>query len=68
MQLPSIESLRCFVEAARQLNFRSAARLVGLTPAALGQRIRQLEELWETALFVRTTRQAAAAARAGAPA
>ncbi|MCB9555791.1 MAG: LysR family transcriptional regulator [Deltaproteobacteria bacterium] len=56
MQLPSIESLRCFVEAARQLNFRSAARLVGLTPAALGQRIRQLEELWETALFVRTTR------------
>lgn len=30
---------------------------MGLTPAALGQRIKQLEGLFETALFVRTTRR-----------
>jgi len=40
--LPSLESLRCFVEAARLLNFRKAARAVALTPAAFGARIRQL--------------------------
>lgn len=55
-QTPSLDSLRCFVEAARFLNFRSAAKAVSLTPAALGQRIRQLEELMEHQLFHRTTR------------
>ena len=30
---------------------------MGLTPAALGQRIKQLEVLFETALFLRTTRR-----------
>lgn len=54
--LPSLESLRCFVEAARLLNFRAASRAVGLTPAALGQRIRQLEEQLGRRLFHRTTR------------
>lgn len=54
--LPSIESLRCFSEAARSLNFRAAARSVGVTPAALGQRIRQLEDQLGTPLFHRTTR------------
>lgn len=55
--LPSIESLRCFAAAARTLNFRSAARTVALTPAAFGQRIRQLEEQLGGALFARTTRR-----------
>ena len=45
-----------FVEAARALNFRAAARAVNLTPAALGQRIKPLEEMMETQLFRRTTR------------
>jgi len=54
--LPSLEALRCFSEAARLLNFRAAARAVGLTPAALGQRIRQLEDLLDARLFHRTTR------------
>src|SRR5688572_16866438 len=54
--LPALDSLRCFVEAARLLNFRAAARAVALTPAALGQRIRQLEEQVGTRLFHRTTR------------
>lgn len=56
MQLPSIESLRCFVEAMRHQNFRKAARAVALTPAAFGARIKQLEELFEVRLFSRTTR------------
>ncbi len=55
--LPDLESLRCFVEAARTLNFRSASRVVGLTPAALGQRIKQLEQQMEVTLFFRTTRK-----------
>src|SRR5204863_237126 len=39
MQLPSIDALQGFVAAAQTLNFRRAARLVALTPAALGHRI-----------------------------
>lgn len=55
--LPDLESLRCFVAAADTLNFRAAARVVGLTPAALGQRIRQLESNMDVRLFHRTTRK-----------
>jgi DNA-binding transcriptional LysR family regulator len=54
--LPSLESLRCFVAAARVLNFRNAAASLALTPAAVGQRIKQLEDELGAALFVRTTR------------
>jgi len=57
MALPDIESLRCFVVAARTLNFRRASQEVGLTPAALGQRIKQLEDQVGVALFHRTTRK-----------
>ena len=56
MALPSIDSLVCFTEAARLLNFRAAAKRVALTPAALGQRIKQLEEQLGARLFERTTR------------
>jgi len=55
--LPDLDSLRCFIEAAKHLNFRAASRVVGLTPAALGQRIKQLEEAFEVSLFHRTTRK-----------
>jgi LysR family transcriptional regulator, glycine cleavage system transcriptional activator len=54
---PSLDSLRCFTEAARLLNFRAAARAVALTPAALGQRIQQLEAQLGRPLFHRTTRR-----------
>src|SRR5215472_6352313 len=54
--LPSLDSLRCFVLAARLLNFNKAARGVSLSPAAFGQRIKQLEEQIGVALFARTTR------------
>lgn len=57
MALPDLESLRCFLEAARLLNFRAASRIVGLTPAALGQRIRKLEDEFGVDLFTRTTRR-----------
>ena len=59
MPLPSMDNLRCFVAAAETLNFRAAARAVALTPAALGQRIRQLEDEVGHALFARTTRSVA---------
>ncbi|MBK7860113.1 MAG: LysR family transcriptional regulator [Archangiaceae bacterium] len=55
--LPPLDSLRCFVEGARLLNFRAAARVVALTPAALGQRIKQLEDLVGRPLFTRTSRK-----------
>ena len=56
MTLPSLESLRCFDAAARLLRFRAAAKAVHLTPAALGHRIRQLEDELGVRLFERTTR------------
>jgi DNA-binding transcriptional LysR family regulator len=54
--LPSTDSLRCFVAGAKLLHFRAAARSVALTPAAFGQRVRQLEEGLGAKLFERTTR------------
>lgn len=56
VQLPSVESLKCFTAAAKFLNFRAASRAVALTPAAFGQRIKQLEDQLGAQLFVRTTR------------
>lgn len=55
--LPDLECLRCFDAAASQLNFRAAARLVALSPAAFSGRIRRLEEDLGAALFLRTTRK-----------
>src|SRR5262245_13142653 len=57
--LPSVESLRCFFAAARQLNFRRAASEVGLTPTAFSERIRGLERELGATLFLRTTRKVA---------
>jgi len=59
MSVSSLDSLRCFLAAARVLNFRLAARAVALTPTAFGQRIRQLEDQLGASLFARTTRSVA---------
>ncbi|MBL4848897.1 MAG: LysR family transcriptional regulator [Planctomycetes bacterium] len=57
--IPDPESLHCFLEAARRLNFRAAAQAVHLTPAALGKRIARLEAQLGASLFQRTTRSVA---------
>lgn len=56
MNLPDIDSLRCFVAAAHHKSFRKAAREVALSPGAFSDRIRRLEELLGARLFQRTTR------------
>ena len=56
MNLPAVDSLRCFCAAAKFLDFRAASRSVALTPAAFGQRIKRLEDQLGAQLFVRTTR------------
>jgi DNA-binding transcriptional LysR family regulator len=53
---PSLDNLRCFLAAARLLRFARAAKSVALTPAAFGQRIKQLEDQVGVPLFTRTTR------------
>jgi LysR family transcriptional regulator, glycine cleavage system transcriptional activator len=58
-QLPTLDMLDGFIAVAQTLSFRRGAQLVALTPAALGQRIRTLEELCGTPLFRRTTRSVA---------
>jgi LysR family glycine cleavage system transcriptional activator len=57
--LPDLDSIRCFIAAAKTLNFRAGARAVSLTPAAFGKRIQQLEQQLDTRLFERTTRHVA---------
>ncbi len=57
--LPSPEDLQCFCEVARLSSFKGAARSLALTPGAISQRIRGLEELLGVTLFMRTTRSVA---------
>lgn len=55
--LLDLDSVACFVAAAHTLNFRAAAKAQALTPAALGKRIKSLEEQLGVRLFHRTTRR-----------
>jgi LysR family glycine cleavage system transcriptional activator len=54
--LPNLSALRAFEAAARLLSFTKAAAELNVTPAAISQRIRQLEERYGAPLFARTTR------------
>lgn len=56
LSLPNTENLLCFLAAAEHLHFRKAAAQMNLTPAAFGQRIKQLERQLGCALFARTSR------------
>jgi LysR family glycine cleavage system transcriptional activator len=55
-RLPPLTSLRAFVVAARQLSFTAAADELFVTPAAVGQQIRQLEAHLGRPLFRRVGR------------
>ena len=57
--LPDLDQLRCFVDAARTLNFRTSARNTACSPAAFSARIQALEELLGVRLFERSTRSVA---------
>ncbi|MCP4766673.1 MAG: LysR family transcriptional regulator [Gammaproteobacteria bacterium] len=55
--LPSLEALKVFESAARQLSFSEAARELCITKGAVSYQIRRLEEALDCALFQRTVRQ-----------
>lgn len=52
-QLPPLNALRAFEAAARHLSFARAAEELHVTPAAISQQIRLLEEHLGVALFLR---------------
>lgn len=54
--LPPLSSLRSFEAVARQLSFSKAAEELHVTPGAVSQQIRALEELLGAKLFHRTRR------------
>lgn len=54
--LPALSGLRAFEAAARHLSFTKAAAELNVTPAAISQLIRQLEDQVGNKLFSRTTR------------
>ena len=54
-----LDSLRCFEAVATTLRFRAAAARVHLSPGALSDRIRRLEEGLGTRVLTRTTRTVA---------
>lgn len=57
MRLPPLNSLRAFESAARHLSFTQAATELNVTPAAISQQIKLLEQVLDVALFVRRNRQ-----------
>ncbi|MGD9921037.1 MAG: transcriptional regulator GcvA [Pseudorhodoplanes sp.] len=54
--LPALGALRAFEAAARLLSFTKAAHELNVTPAAVSQLVRQLEDQVGNKLFIRTTR------------
>ncbi len=55
-KLPPLKSMRAFEAAARWLSFTKAAEELSVTPAAVSQQIRQLEDYLGVVLFYRMTR------------
>lgn len=68
-RLPSLNALRAFEAAARHRSFARAAEELHVTPAAVSQLIKQLEDYLNTSLFRRGNKQLAAseAAQAALP-
>jgi len=55
-RLPPLNALRAFVVAAKHLSFTKAAADLFVTPAAVSQQVKQLEDHLGCALFRRTNR------------
>lgn len=55
-KMPPLNALRAFEAAARCGGFRAAAEELGVTPAAVSQHIRTLEDWAGVALFIRQSR------------
>jgi len=55
-ELPSLNALRAFEATARQLSFKEAARELFVTPGAVSQQVKALEESMGIALVRRLTR------------
>src|SRR5512140_3579147 len=59
MKTTLLSHLQTFLVAARRKSFSAAARELGVSPAAVSQSVRQLEEQLRVVLFTRTTRTVA---------
>ncbi|MEL6992492.1 MAG: LysR family transcriptional regulator [Pseudomonadota bacterium] len=55
-RMPSLSSLRAFEAAARRLSFKDAADELSVTPGAISQQVRSLEDDLGISLFHRATR------------
>ena len=53
IRLPPLKSLRAFESAGRNLRFTLSAEDLNVTPGAISQQIRQLEDFLEAKLFKR---------------
>ena len=53
---PPLNSLRAFEAAARHLSFQNAAEELSVTPGAISQQIKKLEDILQTPLFHRNNR------------
>ncbi|MDH4246372.1 MAG: transcriptional regulator GcvA [Deltaproteobacteria bacterium] len=56
-ELPPLNALRAFEIAATRLSFKDAARVLHVTPGAVSQQVRTLEEALGVRLFSRTVRR-----------
>ena len=55
-RLPPLNSLRAFESSARHLSFTKAAEELNVTPAAISQQVKLLEDYFSVKLFKRLTR------------
>jgi LysR family transcriptional regulator, glycine cleavage system transcriptional activator len=55
-RFPGLRSLRAFDAAVRHMNFTRAAEEMGVTPAAISNQIKELEDQLRVSLFQRTSR------------
>jgi len=55
-RLPPLNGVRAFEAAARYLSFTKAAEELNVTPAAVGQQVKTLEDYFGVQLFIRLTR------------